>query len=312
MTPWSLCRGSHSAARLAPTVAAATWRARTWPAAWSPSTSDGNEEIGGLLSFGIPPFKLEKQVIATRRAVLEAMGVRFHLGCHVGRDISAQSLFDDFDAVFLGTGATRPVDGGVPGQDLSGVLEALPFLAANARRVLGLRHGNPSPPELAERHVVVLGGGDTAMDCVRTSIRLGAASVTCVYRRDACDMPGSRREVKYAREEGVHFLFGLQPVRISGTQRATAVEFAPGFTLPADIVIVAFGFRASPAPWFTEHRVSLDDRHHVVVDGGLPLQTANPRVFAGGDNVRGADLVVTAVRDGRDAGNAIARFLAAP
>ena len=273
---------------------------------------DGNEEIGGLLSFGIPPFKLEKQVIATRRTVLEGMGVRFHLGCHVGRDISAQSLFDDFDAVFLGTGATRPVDGGLPGQDLPGVLEALPFLAANARRVLGLLNGGPPPPELAERHVVVLGGGDTAMDCVRTSIRLGAASVTCVYRRDACDMPGSRREVKYAREEGVHFLFGLQPLRINGAQRATAVEFAPGFTLPADVVIVAFGFRASPAPWFAEHRVALDHRDHVIVGGGLPLQTANPRVFAGGDNVRGADLVVTAVRDGRDAGNAIAHFLAAP
>jgi glutamate synthase (NADPH/NADH) small chain len=195
---------------------------------------------------------------------------------------------------------------------LPGVLEALPFLAANARRVLGLADGGPPLPDLAGRHVVVLGGGDTAMDCVRTSIRLGATSVTCAYRRNEEDMPGSRREVKHAREEGVQFRFGLQPVGIAGTQRATGVDFRTGGSLAADIVIIAFGFRASPAPWFGDQRVALDNSERIIVDGGLPMQTANPRVFAGGDNVRGADLVVTAVRDGRDAGNAIARLLAGP
>jgi len=307
---------------------------------------DRYEEIGGLLTFGIPPFKLEKDVVATRRHVLEHMGVRFVLNSEI--DAAAmRTLVRDYDAVFVATGAYTPVDGKLPGQSLDGVLEALPFLVANARRVLAkgsesfadvtpasarTSPANDSDPfALAGQRVVVLGGGDTAMDCVRTSARLGAASVTCVYRRDEASMPGSRREVQNARDEGVRFVFERQPLAIEGSSAVTGVRVAetraaPGAggrgtardvvagsetTLPADVVILAFGFRASPAPWLAEHGVALDGDGRIVVNGAnaLPFQTRSPKIFAGGDNVRGADLVVTAVHDGREAGLAIARLL---
>jgi len=271
-----------------------------------------------LLTYGNPPFKLDKSVIATRRGVLEAMGVQFHLGCEIGRDLPAQALLDDYDAVFLGTGATRPVDGRLPGQHLPGVLQALPFLVANARRVLAPEVVAPSVdlPELAGKRVLVLGGGDTAMDCVRTAVRLGAAQVSCVYRRAQSDMPGSRREVQHAIEEGVAFVFDQQPLLIEGEATATGVLFADRDggaqrSLAADVVILAFGFRASPPPWLAAQAVELTELGCIRTNGGLNGQTSNPRIFAGGDNVRGADLVVTAVRDGRDAGLAIARYLQA-
>jgi glutamate synthase (NADPH/NADH) small chain len=275
---------------------------------------DRHEQVGGLLTFGIPPFKLEKEVLATRRAVLEAMGVRFHLRCEVGRDLPAAALLADFDAVFLGTGATTPVDGALPGQHLPGVLQALPFLVANVRRLLAGGDA-AAPPELSGRRVLVLGGGDTAMDCVRSAVRLGAAQVACVYRRAREDMPGSRREVRHAGEEGVQFLFDRQPLAIEGGARADGVRVAHRHSgaeesLPADVVILAFGFRASPPGWLGEHGVATDAHGRILTGGGPAYRTANPRIFAGGDNVHGADLVVTAVRDGRDAGLAIARQLA--
>ncbi len=292
---------------------------------------DRYEEIGGLLTFGIPPFKLEKEVIATRRSVLEAMGVVFTLSTEVGRDVSFASLLRDFDAVFVATGAYTFVDGQLPGQDLPGVMPALPFLIANARRLLGTGPLDDPALVLRDKHVVVLGGGDTAMDCVRTSTRLGAASVTCVYRRDAESMPGSRREVKNATDEGVQFLFNRQPLAIVGEHAAVGVRLvetrlgpknAKGrrdaepvadteMMIEADVVIQAFGFRPSPANWLSEHGVELEADGRVRVLGGLPYQTTNPKIFAGGDNVRGADLVVTAVHDGREAGEAMARMLLA-
>jgi glutamate synthase (NADPH) small chain len=288
---------------------------------------DRHEEIGGLLSFGIPPFKLEKEVIRTRRQVLEAMGVRFHLATEVGRDIGFDALLRRHDAVFVATGAYTAVDGALPGQELAGVAQALPFLIANARRLFGSGAVDDPLLALAGRRVVVLGGGDTAMDCVRTAVRLGAAAVTCAYRRDEAAMPGSRREVAHAREEGVEFLFNRQPLAIEGGQRVAAVRLvatAPGAPdaagraaavpipgseqlLEADVVIQAFGFRPSPAPWLAEHGIALhaDGRVRTDADG----RTSHPRVFAGGDTVRGADLVVTAVHDGREAGEAIATML---
>ncbi|HEX4855059.1 FAD-dependent oxidoreductase [Arenimonas sp.] len=290
---------------------------------------DRYPEIGGLLSFGIPAFKLEKHVVATRRDVLEAMGVRFHLGVHVDADKGAE-LVRDFDAVFLGTGAYTAVDGRLPGQDLPGVLPALPFLVGNARKQLGMPSPEDPAVELGGKRVLVLGGGDTAMDCVRSAIRLGAAEVSCAYRRGEADMPGSRREVKNAREEGVRFLFNRQPLaiesglRIDGGQqvmgvrvvetrasggRGQAAEPVPGSeaVLPADVVILAFGFRASPAAWWAGFGVDLTPDGRIRTGPGGA--TSHPKLFAGGDNVRGADLVVTAVHDGREAGVAIARRL---
>jgi len=244
----------------------------------------------------------------------------------------ANELLRDYHAVFLGTGAYTAVDGGLPGQDLPGVHSALPFLIANAHRVLSgdasLSAQQAGMLQLTGRRVVVLGGGDTAMDCVRTATRLGAAEVTCVYRRAEADMPGSRREVSNARDEGVRFLFNRQPLAIEGDSHASGVhliETRPGAVdasgrsqacaipgsevcLSAEVVILAFGFRASPAPWFSDFGLSLGADGRVQTQG----RTGNTnlrKVFAGGDNVRGADLVVTAVLDGREAGNAIARQL---
>jgi len=292
---------------------------------------DRYEEIGGLLTFGIPPFKLDKDVVRMRRRVLEEMGVEFRLGVEIGRDVAFDALLADYDAVFIGTGAYREVPADLPGDRLPGVEPALPFLIANARRVLGGADASRLP-ELAGKHVVVLGGGDTAMDCNRTAIRLGAASVTCVYRRDEASMPGSRREVQNSRDEGVRFLFNRQPVEIVGGERVARVRVtatrlivdAGGRTRPeviagseqvldADVVIVAFGFRPSPPAWCEEFRIALDAGGRVRVggEGKLPFQTTNPRVFAGGDNVRGADLVVRAVHDGREAAKAIVAMLAA-
>ncbi|MEO6172924.1 MAG: FAD-dependent oxidoreductase [Arenimonas sp.] len=290
---------------------------------------DRYEEIGGLLTFGIPPFKLEKHVMATRRQVLEAMGVQFHLRTDIGKDISFEKILADYEAVFVGSGCYTAVDAKLPGQDLPGRLEALPFLIANARQILESDIKSDISLELKGKNVVVLGGGDTAMDCVRTSIRLNAASVTCVYRRNEASMPGSRREVGNARDEGVQFLFNHAPVAIEGMDKVNGVrlletqkinasgkersEFSAIATnekiLEADVVITAFGFRPSPASWLQQHGVTLQESGRIEVSNALPYQTSNPKIFAGGDNVRGADLVVTAVHDGRDAGLAIAKWL---
>ena len=293
---------------------------------------DRYEEIGGLLTFGIPPFKLDKDIVRKRREVLEGLGVQFHLNVEVGRDVAFSTLLQDYDAVFLGTGAYRFVDAGLPGQNLSGVYPALPFLIANARRILGTASGESVElPNVIGKRIVVLGGGDTAMDCVRTSVRMDAESVSCVYRRDEANMPGSRREVKYARDEGVQFLFNRQPLEIVGTaDGVTGVrvattrlvadahgrarpEVVPDSEeeIPADVVILSFGFLASPPDWCTESGIALEANGRISNsgEGRLPMQTSNPKVFAGGDSVRGADLVVRAAFDGREAAKSILRQL---
>jgi glutamate synthase (NADPH) small chain len=303
---------------------------------------DRYEQIGGLMQFGIPSFKLEKSIIARRREVLEGMGVQFHLGVEVGRDIQIEELLGDYDAVFLGTGAYRYTDGGLPGQDLKGVLPALPFLVQNGRIVGGNDPwGRPIAgwedtlqlPDMSGKRVVVLGGGDTGMDCVRSAIRLGAAKVTCAYRRDEANMPGSAREVANAREEGVRFLFNRQPLLIEGDgdeqvvgvqvvetklgepdargrRSAVPIEGSESL-LEADIVIIAFGFSATVPEWLAAQGVQGSPNGRIVAGGDdrLPFQTTNPKLFAGGDAVRGADLVVTAVAEGRDAAGSIAQML---
>jgi glutamate synthase (NADPH) small chain len=292
---------------------------------------DKQHEIGGLLTFGIPPFKLDKNVVRTRRAVLEGMGVRFHLGVEIGRDIEFDELLNDYDAVFVGTGAYTYVDGQLEGRELGGVHDALPFLIANVERLL--REQAPAPEyDLAGKHVVVLGGGDTGMDCNRTAIRLGAASVTCVYRRDEPSMPGSRREVGYSREEGVRFLFQRQPVTLVGENgkvkavrvvETQLVDDGDGRPRPrnvegsetdlrADVVIQAFGFQPSPPDWCDAFGIARDRSGRIITgaEGQLPHQTSHAKIFAGGDNVRGADLVVRAVYDGREAAGSIVRMLA--
>ena len=292
---------------------------------------DAYPEIGGLLTFGIPPFKLEKTVVQKRRSILEGMGVEFVLNTRIGVDKSFASMVDEFDAIFLGMGTYESVTGGFTGEDLFGVHDALPYLVSNVRREMKLNVTNESHIDLHGKHVVVLGGGDTGMDCNRTAIRQGAASVACAYRRDEVNMPGSRREVANSKEEGVQFLFNEQPVEILGTDHVTGVKLVktelggPGadgrrrpeqvagseHVVPADAVIIAFGFRPDPADWFSDFDITTADNGRVRVDsiGKHPFQTTNPKVFAGGDMVRGSDLVVTAVFEGREAAAGIAAYL---
>ena len=299
-----------------------------------PTVYDSYPEIGGLLTFGIPPFKLEKEVMVLRRQVFEEMGIKFCLSTKIGEDIDLAQLLNDYDAVFLGMGTYQPVDGGLPGTDLPNVHMALDFLKGNVNRLAGYTEGTEFI-DTAGKHVIVLGGGDTAMDCNRTAIRQGAASVSCFYRREEGRMPGSRREVRYAREEGVKFHFNYQPLGILGgnNKKATGVRFArtrlksdgidrtavperdptgEAILKETDIVLLAFGFKPNPPDWFEKHDIRLRDNRLVEVvkeDGDLPYQTSNPRIFAAGDMERGPDLVVTAIADARRAAESVLDYL---
>ncbi len=296
-----------------------------------PVVFDKYPEIGGLLTFGIPEFKLEKSVMSRRRQVFEEMGIEFRLNTEVGKDITAQELMDEYDAVFLGMGTYTSMKGDFSGEDLPGVYDALPFLVSNVNRNQGWEKDAADFIDVRGQRVVVLGGGDTAMDCNRTSIRQGAESVVCAYRRDEENMPGSRREVANAKEEGVQFLYNRQPVAIVGSDKVEGVkvvttrlgepdengrrrpEEIPGSEeiIPADLVLIAFGFRPSPPSWFGDFSIDLNDWEGVVApeEQAYKFQTTNDKVFAGGDMVRGSDLVVTAIWEGRQAAEGILDYL---
>jgi glutamate synthase (NADPH/NADH) small chain len=297
-----------------------------------PVLFDRYPEIGGLLTFGIPEFKLEKEVMTRRRDIFEDMGMEFRLNTEVGRDVTAEELLGEYDAVFLGMGTYKYMRGGFPGENLPGVFEALPYLVGNVNHNLGFEQPEGAYVNLAGKRVVVLGGGDTAMDCVRTAVRQQATSVTCAYRRDEANMPGSRREVKNAREEGVIFLFNRQPVAILGNDEGIVgvkvvetrlgepddsgrrrPEPIPGSeqVLPADAVVIAFGFQPDPPAWFGGIGVETNDWDGVIApeEQQFKFQTSNPKVFAGGDMVRGSDLVVTAIWEGRQAAEGILDYL---
>ncbi len=296
-----------------------------------PVVYDKYSHIGGLLTFGIPPFKLEKEVVQTRHELMAGMGVEFVLNTEIGRDIPFQRLLAEYDAVFLGMGTYTCMKGGFAGEDLPGVHDALPFLITNVNRVLGIEKDPSDFIDMKGQRVVILGGGDTAMDCNRTAIRQGATRVTCAYRRDEENMPGSKREVANAKEEGVEFLWNRQPIEIIGHHQVEGVkvcttrlgapdargrrspEVVPGSeeVIAADRVIIAFGFRPSPALWFDDCNIQVDERGRVKAAplGKLKYQTSNPKVFAGGDMVRGSDLVVTAVFEGREAAEGILNYL---
>ena len=287
---------------------------------------DRYPEIGGLLTYGIPPFKLDKAVMTLRREIFTDMGIEFKLRVEVGKDISFAELEANYDAVFLALGTYKALDGKLKGLDAEGVYPALPFLIGNTQRLMAHEPMSQYPLiDVKDETVVVLGGGDTAMDCVRTSIRQGAKSVVCAYRRDEGNMPGSRKEVQNAREEGVSFEFNLQPLEVvtDGTGKVSGVkmvhtELGPAdedgrrrpqpvpeseFLMPATAVIIAFGYQPNPPEWLQQHKVELSDWGTVLASGDteFAMQTSNPKIFAGGDMVRGADLVVTAIAEGRNA-----------
>lgn len=293
---------------------------------------DRYEEIGGLLTFGIPEFKLEKSVIQRRREIMEGMGVEFVLNTEIGKDVQIEELLEQYDAIFMGMGAYKYMKGCFPGEDLPGVLEALPYLVNNVRQGLGTLPEGEAPISMRGKHVLVLGGGDTAMDCNRTAIRQGAKSVICAYRRDEANMPGSKREVANAKEEGVGFLWNRQPfgvellsngalaVKLAETSLGKPdakgrreAEVVPGREeiIECDHVIVAFGFQAEAVPWSETQGVAAapNGRTRVALQGVHKYQTSNSKIFAGGDMVRGADLVVRAVFEGRQAAEEMLTYL---
>ena len=292
---------------------------------------DKNEEIGGLLTFGIPEFKLEKSVVKRRRKILEEMGVKFKLGKEIGKDLPFKKLYDEYDAVFLAMGTYTSLEGGFAGESLPGVYKAIDYLISSTKKLLKLQTNKNEFINLKGKNVIVLGGGDTAMDCNRTAIRQGAKSVKCLYRRDEENMPGSKREVQNAKEEGVEFEFNIQPIDIVGSEKVQGVKIVktqlgepdqngrrvpipiPGSEIiyEADAVIVAFGFRASPSSWFGDFEINTQKNGLVIAEEHqeYKFQTSNKKIFSGGDMVRGSDLVVTAIWEGREAAKSIIKYV---
>jgi glutamate synthase (NADPH) small chain len=284
---------------------------------------ESQKTCGGLLVNGIPGFKLEKEVVERRIDVLRRRGIHFRPHVKIGRDISFAELRAGFDAIFLGVGAQKAKAAEIPGEDLSGVHAAIPFLIQ-----YNAPHSFEGPGiDVRGKRVAVLGGGDTAMDCLRTSIRAGAAEAICIYRRDLANMPGSRKEYYNAVEEGARFEFLTNPVSIEADQHVTGIRSVrmalgepdpqgrrkpvqvPGseFVIPADIVLVAYGFDPEPPPKFGCENLATDRWGGFVVDARQMTSLAG--VFAGGDSSRGASLVVHAVRDGRVAARGIDLYL---
>lgn len=299
----------------------------------APTVFDIHPEIGGLLTFGIPSFKLEKNVMELRQKIFVEMGIGFELGVEIGVDKPFAELLNEYDAVFVGVGTYTPMSAGLKNEDADGVYNALDFLIGNIDHLMGGRRDRYPWINMAGQQVVVLGGGDTAMDCLRTSIRQGAKSVSCAYRRDRANMPGSVKEVGNAEDEGVQFLWNLQPLgitlgadgRVNGVEVVSTELGEPDErgrrrpepvagsekNLPADAVVMAFGFRPSPPAFLAENGVLLDERKRIVAPETATFagQTANEKVFAAGDAVSGSDLVVTAIAGGRAAAKGILHYL---
>ena len=288
---------------------------------------DRHDRAGGLLTYGIPGFKLEKPVVMRRVERLAAGGVVFHLNFAVGRDASLAQLRQRHDAVLVATGVykARAVD--VPGADGPTTMAALDFLVAANRAGFGDVVPDAASFDAAGKHVVVIGGGDTAMDCVRTAVRQGAASVKCLYRRDRENMPGSVREVAHAEEEGVEFVWLAAPAEITPAgvtaqamrlgqpgpdgRRAPEPDADQRFTARADLVIKALGFDAEDLPaMFGAPQLPVTRWGTLRVDHKT-MMTGVDGVFAAGDIVRGASLVVWAVRDGRDVAAQMHQYLRA-
>lgn len=287
---------------------------------------DSQARAGGLLVNGIPSFKLEKSVVERRLNLLRERGVTFRLGVTVGRDIAFSALRAEFDAVYLAFGAPKPKPLEIPGAELQGVFDALPFLI---EKNLGDVSSGPAV-NVSQKRVVVLGGGDTAMDCLRTAIRSGAREAVCLYRRDLANMPGSRKEYANALEEGAQFSFLTNPVALLGdvdgrVARVQCVRMELGepdaqgrrkprpiarseFVVAADVALVAYGFDPAPFPAASgSDKIALSAWGGVIVDANQ--MTNVPGIFAGGDLARGPSLVVRAVRDGRKAAAGIHQYL---
>jgi glutamate synthase (NADPH/NADH) small chain len=301
---------------------------------------DRHDRIGGLMVYGIPNFKLEKDVVRRRVELLAQGGVVYHTDFEVGRDATLEELRRRHDAILVATGVYKARDMAAPGIGLAGIHQALDYLIASNRQGLG-----DNVPAYADgtlnasgRDVVVIGGGDTAMDCVRTAVRQGAKSVRCLYRRNRANMPGSQREVYHAEEEGVEFVWLATPEAFIGraaakkkkgsevvaavrtarmrlgvadsSGRQTPEKLADSeFDLPADMVIKALGFDPEDLPAMFGAPELTVTRWGTLKINHRTMMTNLDGVFAAGDIVRGASLVVWAIRDGRDAAAAIHKYI---
>ena len=288
---------------------------------------DRYDRVGGLLMYGIPNFKLEKYVVERRAKLLADGGINFHLNFEVGRDASFADLRQRHDAILIATGVYKDRDAQMPGSGLEGIFQAMEYLTASNRQGLGdtVVEFEDGTLDGRDRNVVVIGGGDTAMDCVRTAVRQGAKSVRCVYRRDHENMPGSRREVNHAEEEGVEFVWLAAPEAYLGERQVSAVRCqrihlgvpdvtgrqtpepmeGSSFNIDADIVIKALGFDPEDIPLlFDEPGLEVTRWGTLQVDYRTQM-TSMDGIFAAGDIVRGASLVVWAIYDGRLAADAI-------
>lgn len=291
---------------------------------------DRYDRAGGLLTYGIPGFKLEKDVVMQRIGQLEQAGVQFVLNCNVGTDISFDAIRGKHDAVVIATGVYKTRDLAGPGADAAGIVRAIDYLTVSNRKSFGdeVAEFDDGTLNAEGKRVVVIGGGDTAMDCVRTAIRQGATSVKCLYRRDRANMPGSQREVQNAEEEGVEFVWMTAPVGFTGNpvagvtvqrmrlgapdatgRQSPEVIEGSDYLEDADLVIKALGFEPEDLPklWGVE---GLEVTRWGTVKAAFGSHaTSIPGVFAVGDIVRGASLVVWAIRDGREAGAAVLDYL---
>tara|TARA_B100002051_G_C16729117_1_gene637131 strand:+ start:56 stop:1489 length:1434 start_codon:yes stop_codon:yes gene_type:complete len=292
---------------------------------------DRYDRAGGLLIYGIPNFKLEKHVVNRRIKLLEDGGIKFVLNFEVGKDLSLKQLREKHDAILIATGVYKPREVNIPGNDLKNIFPAMEFLTASNRKGLGdkVEMFDNGILDAKEKDVIVIGGGDTAMDCVRTSIRQKAKSVKCIYRRDKENMPGSAREVLNAEEEGIEFIWLSSPKEFKGSEKVESlvvdriklgepdesgrrkplIQKNSEFEIKADIIIKALGFDPEELPkLFDEEKLQVTKWGTIKTDFDT-METNIPGVFAAGDIVRGASLVVWAIKDGRDAAISINNYL---
>ncbi len=292
---------------------------------------DRYDRAGGLLIYGIPGFKLEKHVVQRRIKLLEESGIKFVLNFEVGKDSSLTELREKHDAILIATGVYKAREVNLPGNDLSNIFPAMEFLTASNKKGLGdkVELFDNGTLNAEGKDVVVIGGGDTAMDCLRTSVRQNAKSVKCLYRRDRENMPGSAREVGNAEEEGVEFIWLTSPKEFKGTnkiesvvvnkmklgepddsgRRKPVIEENSDFEIKADLVIKALGFDPEDLPKLFNEEKLLVSRWGTIKADFDTMETSIEGVFAAGDIVRGASLVVWGIKDGRDAATSIDNYL---
>jgi glutamate synthase (NADPH/NADH) small chain len=287
-----------------------------------------SDRAGGLLTYGIPNFKLDKKIVERRVKYLIEAGMELVLGCEVGKDIAFEEIADKHDAMFIGVGATRAKKASINGEQAPNVYKAMDYLTAIQRKNFKLSYDKKF--DFKDKNVVVIGGGDTAMDCLRTAKREGAKSVTCLYRRDAHNMPGSQKEYKNAMEEGVDFIFFVSPKEIilndkgnaiavelikttlgakdeSGRQKMEEIKGSE-YRVSADVIIMSLGFNPEIPSFLAENGIETNKWGGIVINENTH-ETTTSGIYAGGDCYRGADLVVTAAYDGREAARSIVKSL---